>query len=72
MPNNWKTYKLCEITSVITKGTTPTTYGFKFEEQGVNYIKAESLNYSGMVDEAAFAFISQEAHRISGYVLKLL
>ncbi len=62
MPENWKTYKLGEITSVITKGTTPSTYGFGFEDSGINYIKAESLNYSGDVDENAFVFISEEAH----------
>jgi type I restriction enzyme S subunit len=62
MLENWKTYKLSELTSVITKGTTPSTYGFDFEESGITYIRAQSLNYDGKVDEEAFSFISQEAH----------
>jgi type I restriction enzyme, S subunit len=62
MSQNWKTYKLSELTSVITKGTTPSTHGYEFEASGVNFIKAESLNYDGRVDESAFAHISEEAN----------
>ena len=62
MPQNWKTYSLADMTSVITKGTTPSTYGYNFEEDGINFIKSESLNYDGRVDIDAFAKISEEAH----------
>ena len=62
MPNNWKTYKLSEITDVITKGTTPSTYGFGFTDDGVNFIKSESTSYDGRLDENAFVKISEEAH----------
>jgi type I restriction enzyme S subunit len=62
MPENWKTYKLSELTSVITKGTTPSTYGFDFEDSGITYIRAQSLNYDGKIDEDVFSFISEEAH----------
>jgi type I restriction enzyme S subunit len=63
MPNNWKKYKLEELTSVITKGTTPSTYGFDFEEKGINYIRAQSLNYDGRIDNSVFSFISEKAHQ---------
>jgi len=63
MPENWKEYKLKDLTSVITKGTTPSTYGFNFEESGINYIRAQSLSYDGKIDESAFSFISEEAHK---------
>ena len=62
MPNNWKTYKLGEITNVITKGTTPSTYGFGFIDKGVNFIKSESTNYDGRLDETVFVKVSAEAH----------
>jgi type I restriction enzyme S subunit len=62
MPNNWKTYKLSEITTVITKGTTPSTYGFGFIDKGVNFIKSESTNYDGRLDETVFVKVSEEAH----------
>jgi len=37
--------KLKDITSVITKGTTPTSIGFNFEQNGeINFVKIESIN----------------------------
>ena len=62
MPNNWKTYKLSELTDVITKGTTPSTYGFGFTDDGINFIKSESTNYDGRLDESSFVKVSEEAH----------
>jgi len=62
MPQNWKTFKLGDLTSVITKGTTPSTYGFDFETSGINYIRAQSLNYDGTINQQAFSFISNKAH----------
>ena len=62
MPNNWKTYKLSDLTELITKGTTPSTYGFSFTDDGVNFIKSESTNYDGRLDDSTFVKISEEAH----------
>ena len=62
MPNNWKTYKLSELSELITKGTTPSTYGYKFTETGINYIKSDSTSYDGILDESVFVKISNEAH----------
>ena len=62
MPNNWKTYKLLEVSELITKGTTPSTYGYKFIDEGINYIKSDSTNYDGNLDSSVFVSISEEAH----------
>lgn len=35
---------LKDITTKITKGTTPTSIGCKFEKSGINFIKSESLS----------------------------
>ena len=37
------TVKLSALTEVITKGTTPTTLGFEFTENGVNFVKIECI-----------------------------
>jgi type I restriction enzyme S subunit len=63
MPENWKTYKLSQLASLITKGTTPSTYGFDFVDSGITYIRAQSLNYDGRIDEEAFSYISPDAHK---------
>jgi type I restriction enzyme, S subunit len=54
--------KLRNITSKITKGTTPTTVGFDFLDKGINFIKAEALNGDSELDMSGFAYIDAEAH----------
>lgn len=54
---------LSEITSVITKGTTPTSVGCSFSKIGINYIKSESITSSRTLDKSKYAFISEETHQ---------
>ena len=54
--------KLAHITTLITKGTTPTTVGLSFSEQGVNFIKAESVTLDGRIDSGAFAYVDEATH----------
>lgn len=54
--------KLKNITNRITKGTTPTTMGFDFVDNGINYIKAEALNGDSELDMSSFAFINDYTH----------
>ena len=58
----WTASKIDEITEVVTKGTTPTTYGMPFTDAGVNFIKAEALNGDSSLDRAGFAFVSESTH----------
>jgi type I restriction enzyme S subunit len=58
----WLEKTIGEITEIITKGTTPTTYGYGFTEQGVNFVRAESLSKDGRVNEETFLKISNECH----------
>ena len=60
--NEWKLFKLGDLSTKITKGTTPTTLGFPFIESGINFIKAESLTFEGTIDKSKFVFISEEAN----------
>ena len=36
-----KRVQLSEIVELITKGTTPTTLGYEFQDEGVNFFKIE-------------------------------
>ncbi|WP_298283226.1 restriction endonuclease subunit S [Acidocella sp.] len=54
---------LSEISTLITKGTTPTTRDGGFTLEGINYVKSESLSYSGEIDTSCFAHISEETHK---------
>lgn len=55
--------KLIELTEVITKGTTPTSVGFNFEEEGdVNFVKVESFDSDGNIKLNKIAKISSDCN----------
>ena len=55
--------KLSEFTSVITKGTTPTTVGFDFINTGINFIKIEALSNDEKIDKEKCLHISDECNK---------
>lgn len=59
----WKVVKLKDISSTITKGTTPTTNGFSFQDNGIAFVKIESISENGVIDREKVAFISAECHQ---------
>jgi len=61
MKDGWKSIKLKEITSVITKGTTPKSYE-PSSVNSVNFIKAECITRYGTIDESKFSAISILTH----------
>ena len=58
----WETVKLKEISNRVTKGTTPTTNGFKFQADGINFIKIEAIDDDGCFIEDKFAHINEECN----------
>ena len=57
-----KQVQLSEIVELITKGTTPTTLGYKFQDEGVNFLKIECFDENGGFIESKVAYISEECH----------
>ena len=55
--------KLAEIATVITKGTTPTSIGFDFVDDGINFVKIESITEDGCFIPEKFAHITEECHQ---------
>lgn len=58
-----KRVQLSEIVEVVTKGTTPTTLGYEFQDEGVNFLKIECFNENGGFIESKVAHISEECHK---------
>ena len=54
---------LREVTSVITKGTTPTTAGFQFQDVGINFFKIESITEQHTINLDKVAHVSEECHQ---------
>lgn len=61
IPSHWKIIKLKDISKKITKGSTPTTYGFEYTDEGINFIKIESIDDNGNFKPQLFSKISKEA-----------
>ena len=58
--DEWQEKKLGSISSLITKGTTPTSVGFKFLSAGINFIKAENISKQGGIDISSTPKVSNE------------
>lgn len=56
-------YKLKELTTKITKGTTPSNIGEDFSESGVMYFRSELLGKSKYIDKSeGLLYITEEVH----------
>jgi type I restriction enzyme S subunit len=62
IPQGWEAKNLGGLTKLITKGTTPTTLGREFQQDGINFVKAESIEPSGILIESKFAKIDADTH----------
>lgn len=55
--------KLRDITTKITKGTTPSNIGASFAEEGINYFRSEMLGKAKYLDKSSgMMFISESTH----------
>lgn len=54
--------RLSEIAELITKGTTPTTLGYDFQDNGVNFLKIECFSENGDFIKEKVAHISEKCH----------
>lgn len=62
LPEGWASVSLGEIASRVTKGSTPTSYGHKYQAAGIRFVKVESLR-DGIIDQNAIRHhITQAAH----------
>ncbi|MCR5110526.1 MAG: restriction endonuclease subunit S [Ruminococcus sp.] len=57
-----KRVKLSEVATLITKGTTPTTLGFEFQETGINFLKIECFEENGEFIPEKVAHISEKCN----------
>lgn len=62
LPNDWSEIALSEISSFITKGATPTTYGYEWQDSGIPFIRSECVGENGF-KESGLAFIGDDAHQ---------
>ncbi|WP_211465594.1 restriction endonuclease subunit S [Collimonas silvisoli] len=61
-PTGWSVATLGELSTVITKGTTPTTNGYPYTESGVKFLRVENISKGGKILEDDLKYISNEAN----------
>ncbi len=62
LPEGWAVITLGTNVSRLTKGSTPTSYGFEYQSKGISFIKVENLR-AGVVDRSSIRhFISHDAN----------
>ena len=62
LPQGWALARLGDLSHMISKGTTPTSVGYAFEDTGVTFLKIENLD-RGRIDKSSISqFISEETN----------
>jgi type I restriction enzyme S subunit len=62
LPEGWEEKRLGDICKTITKGTTPTTLGFSFVENGINFLKIENIKNDSIDENSIHKFINSDTH----------
>jgi type I restriction enzyme S subunit len=63
IPEDWEPIPLKFISDFITKGATPTTYGFSWANDGILFLRSECVSEQGL-DLTQSMFITPEVHNI--------
>ena len=63
VPVEWEEMKLEEISDYITKGATPTTYGFNWLEEGIPFFRNDSIKNNTFI-YGDFSYISEDANKM--------
>lgn len=58
----WKLQSLADVSVIITKGTTPTTLGYDFSDDGIPFLRVQNIDGGRANYEAETLFISEKTH----------
>ncbi len=61
LPLDWKIITLKDVSLFITKGTTPTTYGFDWVDDGVPFLRSECVAENGFI-LSGLSYITEKAN----------
>ena len=62
LPNNWIKTTVGEVSNRITKGSTPTSYGFSYKKDGIKFIKTENVDQNGNIHNIK-TYIDEETNK---------
>ena len=62
VPRNWCWVKLSSLSSLISKGTTPTGGKTAYVPEGVHFLRVENINDDGTISHDSIACVTEEMH----------
>ena len=62
LPKGWTNSSLDSLSILITKGSTPTTYGYDYLEKGINFVRVENIIDGQINKNSLKQFISKDAY----------
>lgn len=62
LPDGWEWSTIGELAERVTKGSTPTSYGFKYQREGIKFVKTENIVESGKI-QSITDYIDDETNR---------
>lgn len=62
LPDGWVWTKIGEISLLVTKGSTPTSYGFGYVPAGINFVKVENLAEGKIKNGTITEFINNQTY----------
>src|ERR1700685_1401292 len=64
LPEGWAETELASFATLITKGTTPTTFGFQYQPKGISFVRIENLSDGRINRSTITTFINKEADEV--------
>lgn len=58
----WREVSLSAVATGITKGTTPTTFGYDYQPEGINFFRVENITLDGKLSLRDLKYIDDVAH----------
>jgi type I restriction enzyme S subunit len=62
VPEGWELMTLGEMADVITKGTTPKTYGMEYTVSGIPFLRVENITRAGTISLDGVKYVSTTTH----------
>ena len=62
-PKEWIVTKIGTVATLITKGATPTTYGYYYTKEGVLFLRVEDTTEDGQIKSSRLLFINQTTNQ---------
>jgi type I restriction enzyme, S subunit len=62
IPKDWDVVPLKSVANIITKGSTPTTYGYSYTQEGILFLRVENITNDGFIKSNQALYIDKKTN----------